>query len=172
MDMLRSIGKQSGESVESEVTQKPATWHKIAWQVGYSTKSVITGKSTTESMLSPQNSTKQCRHVFNRAYRSRTGTLFLTLRSSSWISTASEQHKDSCVCGAVGTRSALEAVRLYLGCVRLCALQIDIYHLPASIQWTLISFLRIVGLGPHSASCVRTPGVWARVISARGVTAL
>ena len=127
--MLRSIGKQSGESVESEVTQKPATWHKIAWQVGYSTKSVITGKSTTESMLSPQNSTKQCRHVFNRAYRSRTGTLFLTLRSSSWISTASEQHKDSCVCGAVGTRSALEALRLYLGCVRLCALQIDIYNL-------------------------------------------
>ena len=44
-------------------------------------------------------------------------------RSSSGISTASE---DSCVCGAVGTRSALEALRLYLGCVRLCALQIDI----------------------------------------------
>ena len=48
-------------------------------------------------------------------------------RSSSWISTASEQHKDSCVCGAVGARTALEALRLYLGCVRLCALQIDIY---------------------------------------------
>jgi len=41
-------------------------------------------------------------------------------RSSFWISTASEQHKDSCVCGAVGTRSALEALRLYLGCMRLC----------------------------------------------------
>ena len=43
------------------------------------------------------------------------------------LRTASEQHKDSCVCGAVGTRSALEALRLCLGCVRLCALQIDIY---------------------------------------------
>jgi len=32
-----------------------------------------------------------------------------------------------CVCGTVGTRSALEELRLYLGCVRLCALQIDIY---------------------------------------------
>ena len=67
MDMLRSIGKQSGESVESEVTQKPATWHKIAWQVGYSTKSVITGKSTTESMLSPQNSVGMCLIVFIEA---------------------------------------------------------------------------------------------------------
>ena len=43
------------------------------------------------------------------------------------------------VCCAAGTRSALEVLRLYLGCMRICALQIDIYHyhlpLPSYAQY-------------------------------------
>ena len=72
--------------------------------------------------------------------------------SSSWISTASEQHKDSCVCGAVGTRSALEALRLYLGCVCLCALQIHIYH----YQCTARNAVTVTGYTIKPRSLVRS----------------
>ena len=66
-----------GVTSPPEVGQKPATWHKIAWQVGYSTKSVIIYREVYDWVN--VESTKQCRLVFNRVYRSRTATLFLTL---------------------------------------------------------------------------------------------
>ena len=62
------------------------------------------------------------------------------------ILTASEQHKDSCVCGAVGTRSALEALRLYLGCVYA------LYKSTFTIIITIINVLTAAVLTSHVAA--------------------